>query len=288
MPRKSLSIRSPSHSATRCAARLSAVVLVAARLLIPTHLLTQSPQAPKAATQANAASPPPAPALAPASDRADDNYAMRIPSIAGFPFSATAVTESTSDLYDDDDPTFRTIALMARDARGRTHNEIRRLMPESFHGSPQVLEIRLYDPETHIRTLVDPSHRIARQQLLPVELGPAPLPPTFPVQVKDLGTTTMNGFNAKGIHRTITVPKSESGTGGSIRIDREEWYSDDLHMYLLMHSSDPRVGTLTIGISNLKRAEPPASMFQIPPGYKTVQVPAVSATPQAPAPAAHP
>jgi hypothetical protein len=286
MPRKSFSIRPPSDFAARLAAGLAAScagAVLAAGLLASACALGQAPPPPGAAPSAN-----PAVQVAPPPDHADQNYAMLIPSIAGFPFSATAVTEATSDLYDDDDdPTLRTIALMARDARGRTHNEIRRLMPESFHGSPQILEIRLYDPETHMRTLVDPPHRIARQQLLPVESGPAAFPPGFPVQVKDLGTTIMNGFSARGVHRTVTIPKSESGTGKPIEINREEWYSDDLHMYLLMNSSNPRVGTLTVGISNLKRAEPPASMFQIPAGYKIVQLPAVSATPQAP-PAGHP
>jgi len=36
--------------------------------------------------------------------------------------------------------------------------------------------------------------------------------------------------------------------------------------------TDPRVGVETVGVSNLKREEPPASMFQVPAGYQILDV----------------
>jgi hypothetical protein len=50
----------------------------------------------------------------------------------------------------------------------------------------------------------------------------------------------------------------------------EEWYSKDLNLVLLTHHLDPRTGEQTIGISGLKREEPPVSMFEIPKGYTVV------------------
>jgi hypothetical protein len=52
----------------------------------------------------------------------------------------------------------------------------------------------------------------------------------------------------------------------------EFWYSQELHLNLLVHHTDPRSGEQTVGISGIKREEPPAAMFELPLGYKIVDV----------------
>ena len=49
----------------------------------------------------------------------------------------------------------------------------------------------------------------------------------------------------------------------------EFWYSEDLHLNLLMRHSDPRLGMRTFSATNISRDEPPLSLFELA-GYKIV------------------
>ncbi len=207
---------------------------------------------------------------------------ITVPAIPSAPFSATVVIEVQRDWPDDSSEIVRTINLIARDSRGRTHNEVRRLMPESFHGSPQLLQVRLYDPATRIRTVLDPALRIARQELIS-EAPRTASPENALVHSEDLGTDTFNGIPARGTRRTRTLSKSVFGWGKPTVIEDEEWYAQELHLTLLVRHTDPRVGVQTLGVSGLKREEPPASTFEVPQGYKIVAVPPLPA-PAAPTP----
>jgi len=212
---------------------------------------------------------------------------ITIAPIPNAPFSATTVIEFQRPLDDGSVLVRRTISLIARDSKGRIHNERRRLMPESFHGSPSLLEIRLFDPETRITTTCIPSTHIARRITLPQKPEGSSFPNPF-IHVEDLGSTTLNGLKAKGTRRSYIVSARASGTGRPVKIEDEDWYSEDLHINLLVHHTDPRIGEQTIGISALKREDPPASMFEVPKGYTIVNAdPAPAPTaPAIPAPAA--
>jgi hypothetical protein len=196
---------------------------------------------------------------------------ITVPDIPGVPFSATAVIEVQRYWPDGSTQTRRTINLIARDSQGRTHNETRRLMPEYFHGSPPLLSVRLFDPLTRIRTLYDPTLHVARQEFVPKQPRANSFPNPF-MHIEDLGVTTLNGLQAKGTRRTYTISAAASGTGSFVEIEDEDWYSDDLHVNLLVRHTDPRIGLQTIGISGLKREEPPATMFQVPAGYQILDI----------------
>jgi hypothetical protein len=214
-------------------------------------------------------------------DRASSVNGITIPSIAGAPFSATVVIESQREDPEGYIEVRRTVNLIARDSNGRTHNETRRLMPEYFHGSPQLLTVRLFDPQTRIRTVYDPAIHIASQQIIPEQPKAADLR-NPEVHIADLGLSTLNGLPAKGTRRTFTLSRKASGVGERVEIEDEEWYSEDLQINLLVRHSDPRIGTQTIGVSNLKREEPPASVFEVPAGYKIVNLTPSSEPPNAP------
>jgi hypothetical protein len=191
--------------------------------------------------------------------------------VEGAPFSATVVIESEREWFDGEIQVRRTINLIARDSNGRTHNESRRLMPEYFHGSPGLISIRLFDPSTRIKTTCDPALHIARQQVIPKESDVVSAP-NASVHIEDLGASTLNGLKTKGTRRTFTISAKASGIGKPVDVVDEEWYSEDLHMNLLVRHSDPRLGAQTIGISGLKREEPPASMFDVPAGYQVLSI----------------
>ena len=206
---------------------------------------------------------------------------INIPAIPGAPFSATVVIES-QHFNDDGDPYVRrTINLVARDAKGRTHNETRRLMPEFFHGSPPLLGVRLFDPDTRTRTTCDPASHVAHRQYVPKLPTPAPPPTGEGVKVEDLGWDTMSGVKAHGTRRTYVVEKGIFAIRKAVEAEDEVWYSNDLRINILARHSDPRIGVDTIGLSEIKRIEPPASMFEVPPGYKIIDL---STPPDTPAP----
>jgi hypothetical protein len=194
---------------------------------------------------------------------------INIPAIAGQPFSATVVIESQR-FNDDGDPYVRrTIDLVARDSKGRTHNETRRMMPEYFHGSPPLMGVRLFDPATRIRTTYDPVSHVARRQI--VARQPSPPPPVVAaVRVEDLGVDTLSGVKAHGTRQTYVVEKGIFAVRKAVEAQDEVWYSDELHINILARHSDPRIGVDTIGLSEIKRVEPAASMFEVPPGYKII------------------
>jgi len=191
--------------------------------------------------------------------------------VAGVPFSATVVIESDQLLPDGTTEQKRTINMIARDSAGRIHNERRSLMPESFHGTPPLLEVHIFDPQTRLNTFYVPGSRIARQRLLP-ELPRSPETREPWGTEENLGVTTLNGLQAKGTRRTFTIPAFASGTGKPVEVTDEYWYSEELHMNLLVRHSDPRTGEQAVGISGIKREEPQAALFEVPRGFKIVDM----------------
>lgn len=211
---------------------------------------------------------------------------INIPPIPGQPFSATVVIESQR-FNDDGDPFVRrTINLVARDSKGRTHNETRRMMPEFFHGSPPLTAVRLFDPATRVRTTYDPVSHVARRQFVPKL--PTPPPTIAAVRVEDLGVDTLSGVKAHGTRQTYVVEKGIFAIRKAVEAQDEVWYSSDLRINILERYSDPRIGVDTIGLSEIKRVEPPPSMFEVPPGYKIIDLNPERAPSTAPVPAQPP
>jgi hypothetical protein len=203
--------------------------------------------------------------------------------VAGVPFSATVLIRSEQSMPDGTTVTRTTINLIGRDSRGRIHNERRSLVPESFRATPHLIEVHIFDLQTRMNTFYDPMTHIARQQVLP-EPPKAPNPRAFSnpmVKVEDLDSTNLEGFVTKGLRRSVTIPAQVSGTGAPVTVVDEYWYSEDLHLNLLVRHTDPRTGVQTVAVSNIKREEPPPAFFEVPEGYKIVDM-----TPPPGAPAA--
>jgi hypothetical protein len=86
---------------------------------------------------------------------------------------------------------------------------------------------------------------------------------------EDLGTQTIEGVLAEGKRETITIPAGQIGNERAIDIVSESWYSQELHTMVLRKHSDPRSGESVYRITDIKRGEPDASLFQVPSSYKT-------------------
>ena len=69
---------------------------------------------------------------------------------------------------------------------------------------------------------------------------------------------------AEGIRSTVTIPAGEIGNERPIDIVSERWYSPELQVVLSMRHSDPRFGENHYYLTNIRRGEPPASLFEVP------------------------
>ena len=208
---------------------------------------------------------------------------ITVPPIAGAPFSATALIEFRQTMPDGSVATTHNVNLIGRDSRGRTHGEMRPWMPESFHGTPPLNEVHIFDPQTLVRTIYEPGTRVARLELMPglpkvagYSNAPNPL-----VKVDDLGLTTIGSIDVRGTRRTLTIPAQANGAGAPLTVVDEYWYSEDLDVNVVLRHDDPRMGLETIALTEIRREEPAAEFFEVPAGYKIVDM-----TPPVGAPAA--
>jgi hypothetical protein len=194
-----------------------------------------------------------------------------IPPIAGEPFTASVEVQTEVVATDGTWSTRHTINQIARDSAGRIRNERRALVPETFRGDPRILEVHLFDPQTKMSVFYDPMAHVATERVLPN--APFDRNPARPgATVEDLGVQTLNGIQTKGLRYSVAVPAQTSGTGQPVEITDEYWYSEELHLNILMRHHDPRTGLQTVAITSIDRNEPTASLFEIPAGYKVVDV----------------
>jgi hypothetical protein len=184
--------------------------------------------------------------------------------VPGAPLTAVVEVESTQVLADGSALSKKSFANIARDSQGRIYNERRQLVSPSYTGQPPILSFHIFDPETRLSIFVNPATRIARQFTLS---QPTPRPPT---NGEDLGNQVMENVLAHGIRVTRTVPAAVSGTGKPVIVTDEYWYSDELHLNMLVKHDDPRTGQQTVSVTRLSRAEPDESMFKVPAGFKIV------------------
>jgi hypothetical protein len=211
------------------------------------------------------------------------NGGVFVTPVPGVPFSGFAEQEMSQVLKDGTSFQRKTAAFIARDFQGRIHNESRQVLPVSSTREPAVLSVHIYDPATHLNTYLNPFTHIARQSTLsnPPQTAPpsdwvqresGEIPSRPNAQFEDLGTNTLDGIVAHGYRRTVTLNAKTSGTGEPITITDEYWYSEELHLNLLASHADPRTGKLTVTVTHINRDEPSADLFQIPSGYKLVDM----------------
>lgn len=218
--------------------------------------------------------------------------------VTAAPYTATAVTETTQVLADGNRIVNKKSAFVARDSQGRTRREetLARIGPLSVD-SPKLIFIS--DPVAHTVVTLEPG-RQAAMLLKTQSLGSGSNPGSLPIvttrrlegpgkivisesihsgssneknqksaKLEDLGTQTIEGILADGKRETVTIPAGQIGNDRPIDIVSESWYSAELHTVVLRKHSDPRSGESVYRLTDIKRGEPDASLFQVPSGYKT-------------------
>lgn len=94
------------------------------------------------------------------------------------------------------------------------------------------------------------------------------LPPPGPGTKSALGSRDFDGVRADGTKTTWTIPAGQIGNEKPIEIVSERWYSPDLMLVVYSRHADPRTGERIYRLEGLKREEPPADLFKLPPDYE--------------------
>jgi hypothetical protein len=84
---------------------------------------------------------------------------------------------------------------------------------------------------------------------------------------KELGTREFSGVKANGKLRSYEIPAGAIGNRNPIQVSTETWIAPDLQVTVYTKHTDPRNGEVEFRIENLKREEPAASLFAVPPDY---------------------
>ena len=192
------------------------------------------------------------------------------------PFSAVVNIERTMVRHDGSVPLqFKSSHYVARDSRGRIHNEMSALVPVTTTQTPPVIHIHLYDPQTRISTEINVAKRTFWTTTAnhPPATEPPSIrfaapdgnaPPNEFTQQEDLGIRDFDGVAAHGIRETQTV--AESG-GKEVVISDEYWYSQDLRVNVMVKHVDPCKGMTTMTVTQITRTEPDPTAFEVPEGY---------------------
>jgi hypothetical protein len=79
-----------------------------------------------------------------------------------------------------------------------------------------------------------------------------------------LGKKNMEGVIAEGTRNVETIEQGAIGNDRPIQIVNEHWFSEELGMMVYSKRSDPRTGDETFRMTNIRRGDPPAYLFQAP------------------------
>jgi hypothetical protein len=92
----------------------------------------------------------------------------------------------------------------------------------------------------------------------------------YDTRTEELGSRDFDGVQAEGTRRVTIIPAGAIGNERPIETVYERWYSKDLQIVVMSKHSDPRFGEQTYRLTNIVRAEPDPSLFNVPTGYKVV------------------
>jgi len=199
--------------------------------------------------------------------------------VKGAPMSGDLVVTRDTTLADGNRIHTENTTKVYRDSSGRVRREIQFELNTPSTGAAKRSMIMISDPVSGNRYLLNPDNKTARQ--MPMHPGkahaghpdgaPGPRqgrPDDANVTREQLGSKAINGLQADGVRVTRTIPAGQIGNDRAIEVVTERWVSTDLQMPLTTTHNDPIMGTVTTKLNNVNRAEPDASLFQVPSDYK--------------------
>lgn len=197
--------------------------------------------------------------------------------VKGQPFSAEVVRDTVEDLADGNRIERTSTGMIARDSDGRTRRVItlQNIGPWASVGkAPQLVIID--DPVAGKVYALDRGKKVAIAMAPPPRLnwvagnrrGPRVVNGAqVKTRTESLGEKTIDGVQVEGTETIRTIPAGKIGNEKPIVISVERWYSHDLQTTVLLKRTDPRFGTTTYELKNIRLAEPPESLFEVPSDY---------------------
>jgi hypothetical protein len=219
--------------------------------------------------------------------------------VTGAPYSAETVNESQQTLSDGNRISHRTTGRVYRDSQGRTRHEEDRADGTQSVSIIDPVAGTAYSLNSKTRVAVKTPSAVGFAMMNKIAGGPGvalqgPMLGKFDVQVRamtdamskatagmrrepgrgaeqhgteTLAARTIEGVRADGVRNTTTIPAEAIGNDLPIVITSEEWKSPELQVLVLTRHSDPRSGDSTYRLLGIVRAEPDASLFQVPSDY---------------------
>jgi len=205
--------------------------------------------------------------------------------VTGAPYSAQASTQFTQTLADGTHIQHASTSTIARDSQGRTRTEetMSSIGPMAASGGTPRTTVFIHDPVASMSYVLDAnSHTVHQMQISQHSprakgngrAGGRPAARSrlgTNVNSEELGTQVIQGVNATGTRTTRTIPAGSAGNDRAIQVVTETWYSPDLQVTVMSKTDDPRMGESVYTLTNVNRAEPDASLFQVPADYKVTQ-----------------
>jgi hypothetical protein len=216
--------------------------------------------------------------------------------VTGAPYSGQEVTEETQTLANGNVITHKVQANVYRDGSGRVRTE--RTVPvgrmgrggagvqtqAEVSGATRTM-VTIRDPVAGTTSELDTGARTAHQMMMPRNRANRNFPAggarmgrganngaSDPnVTTTDLGMQTINGVQATGTRVTRTIPAGQIGNAEPIQIVTETWRSPDLQIPVMTKRTDPMHGNSVTQLTNITRAEPDPSLFQVPSDYTVSQ-----------------
>ncbi len=193
----------------------------------------------------------------------------------------TAVIDTTRDTTLSDGNTIHTDnqSTVYRDSQGRVRREIQFELATPATGATKRTMVVITDPVSGNRYMLNPQNKTAHQMPLHPPKPPngsregergerGPGPENANVTTESLGTKTILGLQAQGTRVTRTIPAGQIGNAKAISVVTDRWVSTELQIPISMTHTDPMMGTVTSNVTSVTRAEPDASLFQVPSDYK--------------------
>lgn len=219
----------------------------------------------------------------------DSKMAFETKLVKGAPYSAVTVSESVQTLGDGNRIRQTNTSNVYRDSAGRTRREV-------LKKDGTVQSIVISDPSTGINYTLNPQTRTAmksefagmmkkmavEQEAMAKKMEAEKKTPTaktvqgFSLGEKrpgeSLGQQMFDGIAAQGTRTTVTIAAGKIGNDLPINIVSEQWYSPELQLLVMTKHSDPRTGETTYRLTNINRAEPDQSLFEVPSNYTVDEI----------------
>lgn len=202
---------------------------------------------------------------------------INLRAVAGAPFSADVVSQSTLLLADGTPVTRETHGKMFRDSAGHTRSEIELESPVAGVAARRIVTI--VDPVQGTSMVLDVAAKSATVFHLPsapavtamnlklasaAQAGRARVKQLTSPGSEDLGAMMMEGFAVTGTRRAGT---SEAAKGPFQKVVTESWFSKELKIDLLISRQEPQSASRTTKLTNITPGEPDPTVFQVPADY---------------------